>query len=176
MIPGQTAVNSYREYHNKCSHKSAQVGLGVTLGKKSLVQQFHDLGTCCSYDEVLRFKASASVAASSEMQLTGIQSSDIGLVQAIADNFLTQWIKVNPCFSLLMTQVCPNTEDSQEENKIKRLKKENIKDRTKSGIPVSYYHGPKMSEMPEEVKKHVLPRKVLVQQTILVQRSKFHDF
>ena len=31
--------------------------------------------------------------------------------------------------------------------------------------------------MPEEVKKCVLPRKVLVQQTILVvQRSQFHDF
>ena len=64
-----------------------QVGLGSTRGKKSLVQQFHDLGICCSYDEVLKFKASASVAASSETQLTGIQSSDIGLVQAIADNF-----------------------------------------------------------------------------------------
>ena len=65
------------------------VGLGITLGKKSLVQQFHDPGICCSYDEVLRYKASASasVAASSETQLTGIQSSDIGLVQAIADNF-----------------------------------------------------------------------------------------
>ena len=57
-----------------------QIGLGVTLGKKSLVQQFHDLGICCSYDEVLRFKASAAVAASNETQLTGIQSSDVGLV------------------------------------------------------------------------------------------------
>ena len=64
-----------------------QVGLGSTLGMKSLVQQFHDPGICCSYDEVLKFIASASVAASSETQLTGIQSSDIGLVQAIADNF-----------------------------------------------------------------------------------------
>ena len=30
-----------------------QIGLGVTLGKKSLVQQFHDPGICCSYDELL---------------------------------------------------------------------------------------------------------------------------
>ena len=38
-------------------------------------------------------------------------------------------------------------------------------------------HGPKKSEMPDEVsKKCVLPRKVLAQQIILVQRSKFHDF
>ena len=30
-----------------------QIGLAVTLGKKSLVQQFHDLGICCSYVELL---------------------------------------------------------------------------------------------------------------------------
>ena len=32
---------------------SLQIELGVTLGKKSLVQQFHDLGICYSYDELL---------------------------------------------------------------------------------------------------------------------------
>ena len=30
-----------------------QIGLGVTLGKKSLVQLFHGLGICCSYGELL---------------------------------------------------------------------------------------------------------------------------
>ena len=30
-----------------------QIRLGVTLGKKSLVQQFHDLGISCSHDELL---------------------------------------------------------------------------------------------------------------------------
>ena len=74
-----------------------------------------------------------------------------------------------------MTQVCQNTE-GQADTTIKRFKKENIKDSTPHGIPVSYYHGPKNSGMPEEVsKKCVLPLKVLAQQVILVQRSKFHD-
>ena len=72
----QTAINSFK-YHNITSAVTnwptpLQVGLGITLGKKSLVQQFHDLDICRSYDEVVRFKASASVAASSETQLTGI--------------------------------------------------------------------------------------------------------
>ncbi len=68
-----------------------------------------------------------------------------------------------------MTQVCPNTEDSQEDSKIKRLKKENLKDSIKPGIPVSYYHGPKKCDIPEEVsKKFVLPLRVLAQQVILV--------
>ena len=48
---------------------------------------------------------------------------------------------------------------------------------TPSGIPISYYHGPKKPEMPEEVlKKCFLPLKLLAPQRILVQRSKFHDF
>ena len=68
-----------------------------------------------------------------------------------------------------MTQVCRNTE-GQEDTTIKRLK-----DSTPLGIPISYYYGPTKSEMPEEVsKKRVLPLKVLAQQIILVQRSKFH--
>ena len=76
-----------------------------------------------------------------------------------------------------MSQVCPNTEEGQEDTTIKRLKKENIKDSTPSGIPISYYHSPKKPEMPEKVLKEcVLPLKVLVQHRILVQRSKFHDF
>ena len=73
------------------------------------------------------------MAASSETQLTGIQSSDIGLVQAVADNFDANITSPNGldsthALALLMTQVCPNTKDSQEDTKIKRLKKENIED------------------------------------------------
>ena len=76
-----------------------------------------------------------------------------------------------------MTQVYRNTEEGQEDTTIKRLKKENVKDSTPPGTPVSYYYGPKKSEVPEEVsKKCVLPLKMLAQQIILVQRSNFHDF
>ena len=114
-------------------------------------------------------------------QLTGIQSSDMGLVQAISDNFdanitSSNGLKSSHALALLMIQVCPNTEEGQEDTTIKRLKKENVKDSTPSAIPISYYHGPKKPEMPEEVlRKCVLPLKVLAQQRILVQRSKFHD-
>ncbi len=129
----------------------------------------------------MRFKASAAAAASSETRLTGNQSSSIGMVQAIADNFNANiaspnGLKSAHALALLMTQVCPNTEDSQEDSIIKRIKKENLKDSIKPGIPVSY-HGPKKCDMPEEVsKKFVLPLRVLAQQVILVQRSHFHDF
>ena len=76
-----------------------------------------------------------------------------------------------------MTQMCPNTEDGQEYTSIRRLKKENVKDSTPSGVPISNHHGPQKPEMPEEVlEKCVLPLKVLIQQRILLQRSNFHDF
>ena len=53
------------------------------------------------------------------MQMTGIQSSDMGLVQAIADNFdanitSPNGLKSTHVLAPLMTQVCPNTEDCQE--------------------------------------------------------------
>ena len=117
-----------------------QIGFGVTLGKKSLVQQFHDLGICCSYDEQLRFKASVAVAASNKTKLTGIQSSGMGLVQAIADNFdaniaSPNGLKSTHALALLMTKVCPNTEECQEDTTTKRCKKENVMDSTPSGIP-----------------------------------------
>ena len=63
---------------------------------------------CVANNEVLRFKA-----------------SDIGLVPAIADNFdasitSLNGLKSTHVLALLMTQVCPNNEDSQEDTKIKQ--------------------------------------------------------
>ena len=86
------------------------------------------------------------MAASNKMQLTGIQSSDMGLVQAIADNFdanitSPNGLKSTHALAPLVTHVCPNTEEGQEDTTIKILKKENVKDFTPSGIPISYYHG-----------------------------------
>ena len=41
-----------------------QIALGVLLRDKSVMDQFHDCGITCTYNEVLRFKASAASAAS----------------------------------------------------------------------------------------------------------------
>ena len=74
----------------------------------------------------------------------------MGLMQAIADNFdanitSLNGLKSTHAFTLPMTQACPNSEEGQEDITIKRLKKENVKDSTPSGIPIAYYHGPKKS-------------------------------
>ena len=56
------------------------------------------------------------MAASKKTQLTGIQSSGMGLVQAIANNFdanitSPNGLKSTHALALMMTQECPNTED-----------------------------------------------------------------
>ena len=71
-----------------------------------------------------------------------------GAVQAFADNFdanitSPNGLKSTHALARLMTWVCPNSEDGQEDTTIKRLKKEDIKDSTLPGTLVSYYHGPK---------------------------------
>ena len=48
-----------------------------------------------SYDEMLRLKASAARAAAQDKDLTGISSSQQGLVQIVADNFDAQMSSYN---------------------------------------------------------------------------------
>ena len=50
------------------------------------VNHFYDFGVTCSYDEILRFKKSVALAATTQSSLSGISENHTGLVQAIADN------------------------------------------------------------------------------------------
>ena len=66
-----------------------QIALGVLLrDSKKLLTYMHDYGVTCSYDEVLRFKKSAAVAASADPSSLGISSSG-SMIQVIVDNFDT---------------------------------------------------------------------------------------
>lgn len=49
----------------------------------------YDFGVTCSYSEVLRFKASAAIAAAQDVQsnFRAITDAKHGLIQAVADNF-----------------------------------------------------------------------------------------
>ncbi|PIK51924.1 hypothetical protein BSL78_11179 [Apostichopus japonicus] len=67
-----------------------QVALGVLLGdSKKVVGHMYDYRITCSYDELLRFKTSAAVAASADTVRQGISDSEEGLIQVVADNFDT---------------------------------------------------------------------------------------
>ena len=66
---------------------SLEVTLGVVARETSLIELLHDFGVTATYDDILRFKASAVHAASHSRELQGISYSEAGLVQTIADNF-----------------------------------------------------------------------------------------
>lgn len=62
------------------------IGMGITLREKNLIDTLYKFGVSCSYEEILRFKSSATHAASQNIELLGIKSGS-RLVQIIADNF-----------------------------------------------------------------------------------------
>ena len=63
-------------------HTSLQISLGAVVREKSAIELLYDFGVTASYDEVLRFRASASKR-KEHMGLT----KNGGLIQSVADNF-----------------------------------------------------------------------------------------
>ena len=61
-----------------------QIALGVLLRGKQLIEQCYAFGICASYDEILRFKASAAHASSNQEELSGLFHSKHGLIQIVA--------------------------------------------------------------------------------------------
>ena len=65
-----------------------QIGLGVLVrDSKALVTKLHEFGVTCSYDEVLQFKKSATVAATKNIHLRGVSETSPSMVQTVVDNF-----------------------------------------------------------------------------------------
>ena len=161
-----------------------QIALGILLRDKSLITHFHNFGVSCTYDEVIRFKASAAAAASKQSHLTGLMNCDTGLVQAVADNFDTNisspnGIRSTHALALLMTQVQQNTtaidsNDLNDNDCIPRLKKEELKDHVQPCIEIHRYSGPKKPLMPLTLKT-VLPLKILASQIVALNRARDID-
>ena len=64
-----------------------QIALGVLMREKSLIEHGYKFRIICSYDEVLKFKASAASGGVKQNSLHGILDFDGALGQAVADNF-----------------------------------------------------------------------------------------
>ena len=63
-----------------------QVGLAVMVRNKQAVEHLSDYGVVCTYNELLRFRFSAAVFASSLSSQAVLHHCSQGLVQSIADN------------------------------------------------------------------------------------------
>ena len=64
-----------------------QIALAVVLNRKSLIEELYHFRVNCSYNELLRFKSSAAVAAVKDSDIRGIGNASSGLVQVITDTF-----------------------------------------------------------------------------------------
>ncbi len=110
-----------------------QVSLGVLLrDSKTLLGYTYDYGITCSYDEVLRFKKSAAVAAVKDPKLQGISSSGDGLIQTVIDNFDAHIYSPNGklathSLAMILTQPSSAAEVCEQKRTIPRLKHDKIR-------------------------------------------------
>ena len=94
-----------------------QIALGNLIrDSKSLINQMYQFGVTCSYNEILRFKKSAALAATNDIQLSGIHEGDGGLIQTLVDNFdadISQNGKLTMhSLAMLITQPCTQPDES----------------------------------------------------------------
>ncbi|XP_078661436.1 uncharacterized protein LOC144905583 [Branchiostoma floridae x Branchiostoma belcheri] len=164
------------------SFTTLQIALGVFLNRKGLIEQFHEFLASCSYDEVLRFKASAAAAAVSNASLRGHVHAENSLVQLVSDNFDAQISSQNGLLSthslaMLLTFVDKHGKDDGKGQTFRRIRKDEMKEQTIEDIPVQRYYGPKKPNMPSsEVNRSVLPLKVLAHQVVALERARHLDF
>ena len=161
-----------------------QTTLGVLMrNSKKLVTIMHKLGVTCKYDELLRFKKSAAVEATSLATLQGISDASKGLVQTVADNFDADISSQNGKLSTHSLAVLQTQNDkgdssdiSNESLVIRRLDKNEMAKPIEYEFQIERYHGPKKPEMPEEkCRKLPLTLKMLATMALSKKRAETND-
>ena len=161
------------------SFTTLQIALGVLMkDSKDLVNHFYDSGVTCSYDEILRFKKSAALAATTQSSLSGIFDNHTGLVQAIAD-ISSQNGKVSThSLALILTQQQIKCDPQEEMGQIiRRIKKTNMSTSIPYELRIHEYRGPKKTPMLiRSANKIILPLKIMAHTVIAKQRAMHNDF
>ena len=118
-------------------------------------ESLYVFGVTCSYDECLRFKASAASSAATDERLRGISDHSNGLIQVVADNFDTDissqnGLQFTHSLAMLTTQNNKGRpDDSEPVQTIKRLRKEEMKTEVEAHVPVIHFQGSKKPAMPQ---------------------------
>ena len=152
---------------------SLQVALAVKMGEsKALIDDMYSYGVTCSYSEMRRLKKSSAKASVEDKNLSGLSSSDAGLVQAVADNFDVDINSQNgksSTHSLAVLLTLPQTAEIVDDKslKIRRLSKEEMSEPIDYDVNIHRFNGKKNPNMPaQRALKGVLPLKLLAQQQI----------
>ena len=160
-----------------------QIALGNLIrDSKSLINRLYQFRVTCSYDEILRFKRSAALAATRDIKLSGINQGSLGLIQAVADNFDADISSQNGkitthSLAMLITQPTNASDDEQNiRESIPRISKSDMSKEIIFEILMQHYQGPKIVPMPDNCsKKSVLPLKVLCSAILSERRAKELD-
>ena len=160
-----------------------QIALGNLIrDSKSLINRLYQFRVTCSYDEILRFKRSAALAATRDIKLSGINQGSLGLIQAVADNFDADISSQNGkitthSLAMLITQPTNASDDEQNiRESIPRISKSDMSKEIDFEILMQRYQGPKIVPMPDNCsKKSVLPLKVLCSAILSERRAKELD-
>ena len=156
-----------------------QVALGLFVHDKKVIQQLHEYGVTCSYDEVRRFKISAAIFTTN--QKPHCLKSEHGLIHGVSDNFdanlCTQnGLKQTHSLATILVQHTQTPCNTSREP-IPRLKKPDLGNVSLTDVTLKTFTGEKKPNMPETFARHnVLPLKVLCNQQITVRRSRHCDF
>jgi len=159
-----------------------QIALGVVLNQRSLIEQFYDCRVACSYDEILRFKASAAAAALKNFTIMGMTCPKDGIIQAVADNFDANISSQNGLVSthslaIVMTVTDRYLTEESHLETFPRLTANEMQQQVIDDIPVERYKGPKKPDMPDtEAKRALLPLRVLAAQVVSLLRAQSLDF
>lgn len=158
-----------------------QISLAVFLrDSKEVVKTMNDFGVTCTYDELLRFKKSAAVAAAKNVELTSISKAEEGMIQFIADNFDADISSQNGKLSthslaVLMTQ--PDVKIHHQEQSIQRLKKTEMSQHIEYELDIVRYNGPKKPNFPSQFVKREIPTlRLLAHKAIAQRRANETDF
>jgi hypothetical protein len=161
-----------------------QLALGFLLrDSKAILGYTYDFGITCSYDEVLRFKKSAAVAAQKDQEVLGISDAKKGLVQVVADNFDAEISSPNgkqTTHALAMIMLQPSSESEiQVEECIPRLKFDErtrplIAEAVMDNIPSDFVFqkNPQMNKIPAGR----LPEDFVMRQNVSAKRASQLDF
>ena len=166
------------------SFTTLQIALGLLMkDSEDLVNHFYDFSVTCSYDEILRFKKSAALAATIQSSLSSISDNHTGLVQAIANNFDADISSENGKVSthslaLLLTQAQIKCDPQEEmDQTIRRIKKTDMSTSILYELRIHEYRCPKKPPMlTGSAYKIILPLKVMAHIIIAKQRAMQNDF
>ena len=164
--------NSVQLYHQY------QLFGGKAFRRRSLYQ----FRVTCSYDEIVRFKRTAALAATRDMKLSGITQGSLELIQAVAENFDAEISSHNGeittrSLTMLITQPTNVSDDEQNTREsIPRISKSDMSREIVFEIPVQRYQGPKIIPVPDNCsKRSVLPLKILCSAILSERRAKELD-